>query len=53
MLAATAGIRELLRTIRRDGSPAAALPGLPGFDEFTEIVGLPEIRELERRFGEA
>jgi 2-methylisocitrate lyase-like PEP mutase family enzyme len=51
LLAATAGIRTLLATLRTDGTPAAALPGLPTFDGFTDLIGLPEIRDLERRFG--
>ena len=53
LFAATAGIRSLLATLRADGTPAAALAGLPSFDEFTELVGLPEIRELAGRFGSA
>jgi 2,3-dimethylmalate lyase len=51
LLAATTGIRALLATLRTDGTPAAALPGLPTFDGFTDLIGLPEIRDLERRFG--
>jgi 2,3-dimethylmalate lyase len=51
LLAATAGIRALLATLRADGTPSAALPGLPTFDGFTDLIGLPEIRDLERRFG--
>ena len=51
LLAATAGIRALLRTLRADGTPAAAMPGLPSFGEFTDLIGLPEITELERRFA--
>jgi 2,3-dimethylmalate lyase len=51
LLAATAGIRTLLATLRTDGTPSAALPGLPTFDGFTDLIGLPEIRDLERRFG--
>ena len=51
LLAATAGVQALLRTLRRDGSPAAALSGLPAFDAFTDLVGLPEIQELEQRFA--
>ncbi len=51
LLAATAGIRSLLDTVRADGTPAAALPGLPGFDEFTDLVGLPEITRLEQRWA--
>lgn len=51
LLAATAGVQALLRTLHRDGSPAAALSGLPTFDGFTDLVGLPEVRELEQRFA--
>ncbi|MHA6623362.1 isocitrate lyase/PEP mutase family protein [Pseudonocardia sp. DLS-67] len=51
LLAATAGIRSLLAALKADGTPAAALPGLPSFDEFTDLIGLPEIRSLEERFG--
>lgn len=51
LLAATAGMQRLLATLRADGTPAAALPGLPGLDGFAELVGLPEVRELAARFG--
>ncbi len=51
LLAATAGMRALLATLRADGTPGAALPGLPTFEAFTDLVGLPEIRVLEERFG--
>ncbi len=50
LLAATAGIRALLQTLRADGVPTAALPGLPTFGEFTDLIGLPEIQDLEQRF---
>jgi carboxyvinyl-carboxyphosphonate phosphorylmutase len=51
LLAATAGIRSLLATLRRNGTPTTALDGLPGFDEFTDLIGLPEVQQLERRFA--
>jgi len=51
VLAATAGVRALLETLRADGTPAAALPGLPSFGEFTDLIGLPEVHELEQRFA--
>jgi 2,3-dimethylmalate lyase len=51
LLAATAGIRALLDTLRADGTPAAAMPGLPTFDGFTDLIGLPEVRDLEQRFA--
>jgi carboxyvinyl-carboxyphosphonate phosphorylmutase len=49
LLAATAGIRALLETLKRDGVPS--LDGLPEFGEFTDLIGLPEIQELEQRFS--
>lgn len=51
LLAATAGMQALLATLRADGTPAAALPGLPTLPGFTDLVGLPEVRALEERFG--
>jgi 2,3-dimethylmalate lyase len=50
LLAATAGIQSLLATLRADGTPAAAMAGLPTFDGFTDLIGLPEVQELEQRF---
>jgi 2,3-dimethylmalate lyase len=49
LLAATAGVRALLATLRADGTPQGA--DLPSFDAFTDLVGLPEVHELESRFG--
>jgi len=51
LLAATAGIRALMATLKADGTPVAAMPGLPSFGEFTDLIGLPEIQELEQRFS--
>ncbi|MDN5748097.1 MAG: oxaloacetate decarboxylase [Pseudonocardia sp.] len=51
LLAATAGIRSFLETLRADGTPAAALPDLPTFDGFTDLIGLPEVQQLEHRFA--
>src|SRR4051794_1852494 len=48
LLAATAGIRTLLASLRADGVPS--LTGLPAFDEFTGFVGLSEVQQLEQRF---
>jgi 2,3-dimethylmalate lyase len=50
LLAATAAIRDVLATIRKDGTPAAAMSGLPTFEGFTDLIGLPEITDLEARF---
>ena len=41
----------LLDALRADGTPTAALPGLPTFDGFTDLIGLPEISELEERWA--
>jgi carboxyvinyl-carboxyphosphonate phosphorylmutase len=49
LLAATAGIRALLAGLREDGVPRLA--GLPAFDEFTDLIGLPEVQELEQRYS--
>ncbi len=49
LLAATAGIRSLLATLCAEGTPAHA--DLPGFAQFTDLIGLPEVRELEQRFA--
>jgi 2-methylisocitrate lyase-like PEP mutase family enzyme len=51
LLAATAGMRALLKSLRADGTPAAAMSPLPTFHEFTDLVGLPEVADLEHRFG--
>ena len=53
LLAATGAIREVLARIREDGSPVRALSGLPGFGEFLDFIGLPEVRELEQRYQSA
>lgn len=52
LLAATAGVRSVLESIKRDGTPLRAMDGLPTFDGFTDLIGLPEVRELEQRYAE-
>ncbi|MGO9496980.1 MAG: oxaloacetate decarboxylase [Solirubrobacteraceae bacterium] len=52
LLAATGAIRSALARIKADGTPLELLPSLPGFGEFLDFIGLPEIRELESRFAE-
>ncbi len=53
LLSATAAIRSALARIQADGTPIELLPSLPAFDEFLDLIGMAEIRELERRFAEA
>jgi len=50
LLAATAGIQRLLASLRADGVPEVG--DLPTFDGFTDLIGLPEIRDLESRFAD-
>jgi 2,3-dimethylmalate lyase len=50
LLAATAAMRQILRQIGRDGTPAAALGDLPTFAEFVDFIGLPEVRTAEQRY---
>jgi hypothetical protein len=45
------GIREVLETIRADGTPVTALSRLPRFGEFTDFIGLPEIQKLKQQFS--
>ncbi len=51
LLAATGAMRAILREIAAAGTPAAALGGLPSFGEFTEFIGLPQVREIEQRYA--
>lgn len=49
LLAATAGIQRLLAGLKAEGVPP--LEGLPAFREFTDLIGLPEVQQLEQRFA--
>ncbi len=51
LLASTRAMRAVLAKIRADGSPINVLPDLPRFAEFLDFIGLPEIRDLERRYN--
>ena len=44
-------MRESLVQLRMHGSPLPIMERLTGFQEFLDITGLPEIRELDRRFA--
>ena len=50
LLAATAAMRRILKEIATAGTPAAVLGELPTFGEFTDFIGLPEVREVEQRY---
>jgi 2-methylisocitrate lyase-like PEP mutase family enzyme len=51
LLAATGAMRSILAEIAAAGTPAAALPGLPTFDEFVDFIGLPEVQAAEKRYA--
>jgi carboxyvinyl-carboxyphosphonate phosphorylmutase len=51
LLAATAAMRRVLREIAEAGTPAAVLRELPAFGEFTDFIGLPQVREAEQRYA--
>jgi len=50
LLAATAAMRRILKEIATAGTPASLLGDLPTFGEFTDFIGLPEVREIEQRY---
>ncbi|MFZ0080615.1 MAG: oxaloacetate decarboxylase [Trebonia sp.] len=50
LLAATAAMRRILREIAAAGTPASLLGELPTFGEFTDFIGLPEVRGIEQRY---
>ena len=49
LFAAARAVADALARIREDGTPAAL--DVPAFDAFTDMIGLPEMRELEARFA--
>jgi 2-methylisocitrate lyase-like PEP mutase family enzyme len=51
LLAATAAMRSVLSEIKHEGSPVNVVRSLLPFDDFLDLIGMPEIQELERRFG--
>ncbi len=53
LLVATAAMRSALAQIKAEGTPINLLPSLVPFDEFLDFIGMPEIRELDRRFADA
>ena len=50
LLAATAAMRRILKEIATAGTPAAMLGELPTFGEFTDFIGLPEVRDIEQHY---
>ena len=52
LLAATWAMRSALARIKADGTPIELVPSMLPFGDFLDFIGMPEIRELERRFAE-
>jgi 2,3-dimethylmalate lyase len=50
LLAATGAMRRALTETAAAGTPAGALGELPSFGDFTDFIGLPEVREMEKRY---
>jgi len=48
LMAAAAAMRGVLAQLRETGSTDGA--GLHGFEEFLEVIGLPQVQEVEQRF---
>ncbi len=50
LLTATQAIRELLKSLREEGTPTKEMDKMVPFSEFLEFIGLPEISKLEQRY---
>ena len=53
LFAATKAMMRLLQRLKKDGSTAGCLEDLVGFPEFNEIMGVGEMRALEKKFADA
>ena len=51
LMAACKTMREVLETIKETGNSEAVWDRMVPFDQFWDIVGMAEIRELEKRYG--
>lgn len=51
LLSATRAMQAILTVIRTTGTPISAMDKLVPFQEFLDLIGLPEIRTLEHRYG--
>ncbi len=52
LLSATAAMRGVLASIKAEGTPAAIVDKMLPFPEFLNLIGLPDINELETRFAQ-
>lgn len=51
LLAATAAMQSFLARLKQAGTPAPFAEELMGFGAFTDLIGLPEIVDLEARYA--
>ena len=51
LMAAVSGMREALRRLREEGTPSGFAEDIASFEEIDRLVGFPEVRAWERRFG--
>jgi 2,3-dimethylmalate lyase len=51
LLAAAQAVRAAIAEIRATGTPIRLVSRLMSFHEFNEMIGLPEVRQLEQRFS--
>jgi 2,3-dimethylmalate lyase len=51
LFAATHAMLELLELLKRGETPSSFAERMVTFSQFTQQIGLPEIQELERRYG--
>lgn len=51
LLAATQAMQAAAAAIHKDGTPIKLVPSLPSFQQFTDFIGLPEVKNIEHRYG--
>ncbi len=51
LLAATAAIQRLLEVIKHEGTPQGGLNQATPFDEFLDLIGLPDIDQIGKQFA--
>jgi len=44
-------MRGIQHEIATAGTPSAVLRDVPSFGEFTDFIGLPQVREVEQRYA--
>lgn len=49
LFSATSAMQQYLASLREHGTPREVLHRATGFEEFTDLVGLPQVRALEAR----